>query len=333
MARLFGPKARRCPSGWAPLIPTLAYALGRAVAHRLVGRGGAIVVGQDTRRSGDMFVAAIAAGATSMGVDAHIVGVVPTPALAFMAGQGPFAAGIMVSASHNPAVDNGLKVLDRDGLKLAIRSRTAGTAWRTEELPGATRARPTIDASSRLDDYRAHRLALGDRCQRPAPLCSTRTGRGPVGRAYRRRPAPRRRHHAARRYQHQRRVGGTAPASLAEASSGARRRRVRPGDDDRLIAVDAGGAWWTAIRCSYRLDRLSRTTCGAGPVVLRSSQRRPGTSSRRPVVTSSDAVGDKYILEGMRCRRGPRWREERPRIILEHTTSGDGTVTALESCG
>ena len=100
------------------LKPTLAYALGRAVAHRLVGRGGSIVVGQDTRRSGDMFVAAIAAGATSMGVDAHIVGVVPTPALAFMAGQGPFAAGIMVSASHNPALDNGLKVLDGAGLKL-----------------------------------------------------------------------------------------------------------------------------------------------------------------------------------------------------------------------
>ena len=102
MARLFGTDGIRGVAN-VDLKPTLAYALGRAVAHRLVGRGGAIVVGQDTRRSGDMFVAAIAAGATSMGVDAHIVGVVPTPALAFMAGQGPFAAGIMVSASHNPA--------------------------------------------------------------------------------------------------------------------------------------------------------------------------------------------------------------------------------------
>ena len=112
MARLFGTDGIRGVAN-VDLKPTLAYALGRAVAHRLVGRGGSIVVGQDTRRSGDMFVAAIAAGATSMGVDAHIVGVVPTPALAFMAGQGPFAAGIMVSASHNPALDNGLKVLDR----------------------------------------------------------------------------------------------------------------------------------------------------------------------------------------------------------------------------
>ena len=100
------------------LRPSLAFALGRATAHRIVGPGGALVVGQDTRRSGDMFTAAITAGATSLGVDVHRVGVVPTPALAFLAGEGEFAAGIMVSASHNPAEDNGLKVLDRDGLKL-----------------------------------------------------------------------------------------------------------------------------------------------------------------------------------------------------------------------
>ena len=163
VARLFGTDGIRGVAN-VDLKPTLAYALGRAVAHRLVGRGGALVVGQDTRRSGDMFVAAIAAGATSMGVDVHIVGVVPTPALAFMAGQGPFAAGIMVSASHNPAVDNGLKVLDGDGLKLddSVEDELERLIWRTEELPGAPNEElgRMIDASGRLDDYRAHRLGL-----------------------------------------------------------------------------------------------------------------------------------------------------------------------------
>ena len=135
MARLFGTDGIRGVAN-VDLKPTIAYALGRAVAHRLVGRGGAIVVGQDTRRSGDMFVAAIAAGATSLGVDVHVVGVVPTPALAFIAGSGPFAAGIMVSASHNPADDNGLKVLDSAGLKLddAIEDELEQLIWRTEEL-------------------------------------------------------------------------------------------------------------------------------------------------------------------------------------------------------
>src|SRR5439155_899625 len=92
-------------------------------AKRLVGPGGAIVVGQDTRRSGDMFVAAITAGATSLGVDVHRAGIVPTPALAYLAGSGEFAAGIMVSASHNPAEDNGLKVLDEpNGVNINVAS-------------------------------------------------------------------------------------------------------------------------------------------------------------------------------------------------------------------
>src|SRR5512142_2797749 len=117
MARLFGTDGIRGVAN-VDLKPTIAYALGRATAHRLVPPGGAIVVGQDTRRSGDMFVAAITAGATSIGVNVHRVGVVPTPALAFLTGEGDYAAGIMVSASHNPAEDNGLKVLDADGLKL-----------------------------------------------------------------------------------------------------------------------------------------------------------------------------------------------------------------------
>ncbi|HEY3522480.1 MAG TPA: phosphoglucosamine mutase, partial [Candidatus Limnocylindrales bacterium] len=135
MGRLFGTDGIRGIAN-VDLKPTMAYALGRATAHRLVGRGGSIVVGQDTRRSGDLFVAAITAGATSLGVDVHIVGVVPTPALAFLTGDGPFAAGVMVSASHNPAEDNGLKVLDDAGLKLddAIEDELEALIWRSEEL-------------------------------------------------------------------------------------------------------------------------------------------------------------------------------------------------------
>ncbi|MGH2474465.1 MAG: phosphoglucosamine mutase, partial [Candidatus Limnocylindrales bacterium] len=108
MARLFGTDGIRGVAN-VDLKPSLALALGRATAKRLASPGEAIVVGQDTRRSGDMFVAAIVAGATSLGVDVHVVGVVPTPALAHLARTGPYRAGIMVSASHNPADDNGLK--------------------------------------------------------------------------------------------------------------------------------------------------------------------------------------------------------------------------------
>ena len=132
MARLFGTDGIRGVAN-VDLRPTMAYALGRATAHRLANGHRSIVVGQDTRQSGDMFVAAITAGATSLGSDVHRVGVVPTPALAFLAASGTFAAGIMVSASHNPAADNGLKVLDRDGLKLddTVEDELEQLIWRT----------------------------------------------------------------------------------------------------------------------------------------------------------------------------------------------------------
>ena len=111
-----------------------------------------------------MFVAAITAGATSLGVDVHVVGVVPTPALAFLARTGPFAAGIMVSASHNPADDNGLKVLDADGLKLDddVEDELEQRIWGEADLAGSgTRSLGRrIEASALVDDYRRHRVEL-----------------------------------------------------------------------------------------------------------------------------------------------------------------------------
>lgn len=77
-----------------------------------------IVIGQDTRQSGDMFVNALAAGITSAGADAYVLGTVPTPGVAFITKSYGFNFGIMVSASHNPYQDNGIKVLNRDGEKL-----------------------------------------------------------------------------------------------------------------------------------------------------------------------------------------------------------------------
>src|SRR6188474_3850198 len=163
MGRLFGTDGIRGVAN-VDLRPTLAFALGRATARRLAEPGTAIVVGQDTRRSGDMFVAAIVAGATSLGIDVDVVGVVPTPALAFLARTGPYQAGIMVSASHNPADDNGLKVLDSEGLKLddTIEEELEALNWREGELGGVGNAElgRRVDAASMVAAYRDHRLSL-----------------------------------------------------------------------------------------------------------------------------------------------------------------------------
>src|SRR6266576_3390669 len=328
MARLFGTDGIRGVAN-IELKPTLAYALGRATAHRLADRSGAIVVGQDTRRSGDMFVAAISAGATSLGTDVHVTGCVPTPALAFLAGTGEFAAGIMVSASHNPAEDNGLKVLDRSGLKLddSVEDEIEQLIWRTEELGSVGNAEMgrTVLATALLDRYLEHRLGLASSIDAAGLSlvvdCANGSG-GMVG--------PRILAATGATVEVIHNVpdgininvgsGATAPASLAaEVAAGG----VEVGfavDGDQVLGILA-------------LDRLERGVLPGGALVV-SVLSNGGLQA---VVESAGGqvirtpVGDKYILEGMQVSGAGLGGEKSGHvIILEHTTTGDGVVTALE---
>ena len=140
MGRLFGTDGIRGVAN-VDLTPTLAYDLGRAVGHLLEAFGRRVVIGQDTRRSGDMLVAAVSAGLASVGADAIQLGVVTTPCLAHAAASGEFAAGIMVSASHNPADDNGLKVLS-GGRKIddEVEEELERLLFQAESLPGMANA-------------------------------------------------------------------------------------------------------------------------------------------------------------------------------------------------
>jgi len=345
MARLFGTDGIRGIAN-IELKPTLAYALGRATSHRLADRGGAIVVGQDTRRSGDMFVAAISAGATSLGTDVHVTGCVPTPALAFLAGSGEFAAGIMVSASHNPAEDNGLKVLDRSGLKLddSVEDEIEQLIWRTEELGSAGNAEMgrTVLATALLDRYLQHRLGLATSIDaaglRLVVDCANGSG-GMVG------PEILAATGATVEVIHNEpdgvninvESGATAPASLAAAvaARGVEVGFALDGDADRLIAVDASGRVVDGdqVLGILALDRLERGLLPEGALVV-SVLSNGGLQS---VVESAGGqvirtpVGDKYILEGMQVSGAGLGGEKSGHvIILEHTTSGDGVVTALE---
>ncbi len=102
----------------ADLTPELALAVGRALGMSVRGQG-AVLVGRDTRRSGPMLESALAAGIASVGVDVVLGGVLPTPAVAeLVAADGAFAAGVVISASHNPFPDNGIKLFGHDGFKL-----------------------------------------------------------------------------------------------------------------------------------------------------------------------------------------------------------------------
>ncbi|MFL5682713.1 MAG: phosphoglucosamine mutase [Chloroflexota bacterium] len=345
MSRLFGTDGIRGVAN-VDLKPTLAYALGRAVAHRLAGPGGSIVVGQDTRRSGDMFVSAIVAGATSLGVDAHVVGTVPTPALAFIAGEGPFAAGIMVSASHNPAADNGLKVLDAFGLKLddGVEDELEALIWRTEELPGVANdgLGRMVDAAGRLDDYLDHRRGLAESIDASGLhlVLDAANGSGSV-------VGPEILQATGARVDviHAEpdgtninvRCGATAPASLAEAvvAAGADAGFALDGDADRLIAVDASGLVVDGdqVLGILALDRLSRDALPGGGLVVSvlSNGGLQAVVEEAGGQVVRTPVGDKYILEGMQVSGAVLGGEKSGHVILlEHTTSGDGIVTALE---
>jgi phosphoglucosamine mutase len=347
MGRLFGTDGIRGVAN-VDLRPPLAYALGRAVAHELAGAGGALVVGQDTRRSGAMLVAALAAGAASLGTDVRIAGVLPTPALAYLAGSTEFAAGVMVSASHNPAEDNGLKVLDSRGLKLdePTEDLLEQLMWRSEELGGPrNEGIGRVEAGPDLvDAYRADRMRLA--ALTPCDLhivldCANGAGGATAPEILAATGA---------------RVdvifnepdgvninagcGATAPEALARAvvQRGADLGFALDGDADRLVVVDRAGhvVDGDQLLGLCALDRLQRGALPGGILVVtvlsnggleEALERAGGRLVRTP-------VGDRYILEGMQVTGAGLGGEKSGHVIvLEHAGTGDGLVTGLELLG
>jgi phosphoglucosamine mutase len=344
MSRLFGTDGIRGIAN-VDLKPTLAYSLGRATAQRLSHGGGCIVVGQDTRRSGDMFVAAITAGATSLGVDVHVAGVVPTPALAYLARNGPFDAGIMVSASHNPADDNGLKVLDAAGLKLddGIEDELETLIWRESELAGVSNATlgRRVEAASEVESYLEHRTGLAATIDARAlhiVLDGANGSGGALGMRILAATGARVEaiHVEPDGVNINVECGATAPESLARAVAerGADVGFALDGDADRLIAVDGSGTVVDGdqVLGILALARLERDKLPGGLVVsiLSNGGLQDAVEAAGGEVVRTP-VGDKYILEGMQVAGATLGGEKSGHvIILEHTTSGDGIVTALE---
>ena len=121
MGRLFGTDGIRGRANQHPITIELAMKTGRAVAKLILQQGDDIlVIGKDTRESGDMLESAMAAGASSEGVQVHLAGIIPTPGVAFLVRKIEGAgAGVVISASHNPFHDNGIKIFGKGGLKLS----------------------------------------------------------------------------------------------------------------------------------------------------------------------------------------------------------------------
>jgi phosphoglucosamine mutase len=344
VTRLFGTDGIRGVAN-VDLTPRLAYELGRATAHKLLGQQGHLLIGQDTRRSGDMFVAAVAAGAMSLGVDVHRLGICPTPALVHVTASGQFGAGVMVSASHNPAPDNGLKVVDASGVKLdePLEDELEALMRHADELGGPANATigRDLDARNRLNDYLAHRLALATRFHVDAKVvldCAHGSG-GIV--------APQilaatgaevdARFNDPDGININHECGATHPEVVAAIvrETGADMGFALDGDADRCVAIDEHGDVVDGDQLIgiIALDRLSRGTLGNGLCVVSvlsnggledAIKRAGGQTARTP-------VGDKYILDGMIVMNAALGGEKSGHIIIrEHANAGDGIVTALE---
>ena len=284
-------------------------------------------------------------GRRASGPDVHVAGVLPTPALAFLAGTGAFAAGIMVSASHNPADDNGLKVLDSRGLKLDEPAEDAleQLIWRAEELGGPRQRRDRARRGRRracVDRYRADRLRLA--AATPCDLrivldCANGSGGATAPEILAATGATVEViHNEPDGVNINVGCGATAPGSLAGRGGRAGRRpRASPSTATPTGSSPSTGTAgsWTATSCSAsaRSTAWRRGALAGGILVVTvlsngGLEAALGPAGGRVVRTP---VGDKYILEGMQVTGAGLGGEKSGHVIvLEHATSGDGIVTA-----
>ena len=343
MGRLFGTDGLRGVAN-VDLTPTLAYDLGRAVGHLLDGSGRSVVLGQDTRRSGDMLVAALAAGLTSVGTDVLELGVVTTPCLAFVAANGPHAAGVMVSASHNPADDNGLKVIS-GGRKVddEAEEELERLIFRADSLPGSRNAHlgRIRRSSEEVGAYRDHlSAAAGDVLSgvRLALDCANGSASVIAPELFRRLGAEVTVLHAEPDGTNiNLDCGSTNPARLAAAvvDQGLELGLAFDGDADRLIAVDECGSLvdGDAVMGICALERLATGTLANGVLVAtvmsngglqRAVERAGGRMIRTP-------VGDRHVFEAMERSGAVLGGEQSGHIIFrERATTGDGLLTGIE---
>jgi phosphoglucosamine mutase len=343
MGRLFGTDGIRGAAN-VDLTPILAYDLGRAVGHLLGASGGRVVIGQDTRRSGEMLVAAVSAGLASVGADTVQLGVVTTPCLAHAAASGDFAAWIMVSASHNPADDNGLKVLS-GGRKIddEVEEELERLVFQAESLPGRTNAgigRITRSGGP-VAEYRSWLLAeAGDALRGMRIGLDCANGSASV-------IAP----------DLLRELGATVtvlsadpdgvninldcgsnhPEALAAAivAGGLELGMAFDGDADRLIAVDEHGAivdgdGVMGICALARLaagtlrNRILVTTVMSNGGLERAVTAAGGRLLRTP-------VGDRHVLEAMERADATLGGEQSGHVIFRDiAATGDGILTGIQ---
>jgi phosphoglucosamine mutase len=343
MTRLFGTDGVRGVAN-RDLTPDLALALGRAAGLELAGRGGSVVVGRDTRLSGPMLEAALVAGLCSAGARAVLAGVLPTPAIAFLTIALDGRAGVVISASHNPVGDNGIKFFSPEGIKISEEAEGAIEAALTSpppELPlSEDVGSPTVlaDAAAR---YLEHLAAAVDRPLAGLRIvldCAYGAAWDVAPRAFRDAGAE---VIAMNDSPDGARInvgcGSTAMAAISEAvvDSRADLGFAFDGDADRVLGVDERGEVVDGDRL-IGLSALRLAADGAlkNEIVVATVMANLGFKralERHGISVVGAPVGDKYVAQEMERSGAALGGEQSGHIIFaEHSTTGDGILAGLK---
>ena len=343
MTRLFGTDGVRGVAN-LDLTPELALGLGRAAGQVLGGPGHAVIIGRDTRRSGRMLESALAAGLCSVGMDVRLAGHIPTPGLAYLARTEDVVAGAVISASHNPAPDNGIKFFDHGGLKLpdgvedeieaaladdaALPRPTEGGIGLIGDVRGLVKRYEDFlcAVAPRLDGVKVVLDCANGATYRVAPTVFARAGAEvltlfdtPDGANI------------------NLGCGATAPAALQRAVVEHRADVgfAFDGDGDRVITVDGAGALHDgdfvlalAARHFARHGKLDPKVV-VGTVMTNGGLE--ATLARDGIELVRTQVGDRYVWEELERRKAQFGGEPSGHVIFrDFATTGDGILTALE---
>jgi phosphoglucosamine mutase len=346
--KLFGTDGVRGRANSYPMTAEMALRLGAAAGRyfrRDGGRVHRVVIGKDTRLSGYMLETALTAGFTSTGMNVLLLGPVPTPAVGLLTPSMRADVGVMISASHNPAVDNGIKFFGPDGFKLSdeaeaeieslvfgevapAQAENIGRARRIDDgrFRYVERVKGTFPAGVRLDGLRVVLDCANGAAYRAAPEVLWELGADvvPLG------VSPDGTNINAG-------VGSTAPEAAARLI-----REVRAdvgicldGDADRVILLDETGAQADGDQImalfAARWAEEGRLTGGSLAATVMSNLGLERFLAERAIGLHRTPVGDRYVVEAMRARGLNLGGEQSGHIVMtDYATTGDGLIAGLQ---
>lgn len=347
MAKLFGTDGVRGIAN-RELTPELAFKLGRAGAYALTNQGEAkkIVIGRDTRVSGDMLEAALVAGICSVGVDVYKVGVLPTPAIAFLTRNLGAGAGAVISASHNPVQDNGIKFFGPSGYKLSdyIEEQIENMVFENglvypQPVGGELgRVFDINDAVSRYVKFACSTINVDLSGLKIVVDCAN-------GAAYRVAPQVLKQLGAEvipvfnfpDGVNINAGCGSTHPQVVMEKviEHHADLGLAHDGDADRVLAVDSKGNLVDGdqimVICAKHLKNKGLLKNNTLVVTVMSNLGLHTAMQECGINVLETQVGDRYVMEKMLESGAVLGGEQSGHIIfLDHNTTGDGVITALQ---